>query len=91
MALASPRAAGRLRSAVGLPERDGLLVRGVVAGSPAERGGLQRGDLLVSADGRPLAAVDDLFDALDAAGEELVFGIVRGSDERELRVALGSA
>jgi serine protease Do len=91
VALAPRRHARRMRSAVGLPERDGLLVRGVVAGSPAERGGLQRGDLLVSADGRPLATVDDLFDALDAAGEELVFGIVRGSDERELRVAPGSA
>ena len=91
MALAPRRHARRMRSAVGLPERDGLLVRGVAAGSPAEHGGLQRGDLLVSADGRPLTAVDDLFDALDAAGEELVFGIVRGSDERELRVALGSA
>ena len=91
VALAPRRHARRMRSAVGLPERDGLLVRGVAAGSPAERGGLQRGDLLVSADGRPLTAVDDLFDALDAAGEELVFGIVRGSDERELRVALGSA
>ena len=79
------------RQAVGLPERDGLLVRGVVAGSPAERAGLQRGDLLVSADGRPLATVDDLFDALDSAGGELAFGVVRGSDERELRVALGPA
>src|SRR5215213_7992716 len=49
VALAPPRHARRMRSAVGLPERDGLLVRGVVADSPAERAGLQRGDLLVSA------------------------------------------
>ena len=91
VALAPRRHARRMRSAVGLPERDGLLVRGVVAGSPAERAGLQRGDLLVSADGRPLATVDDLFDALDSAGGELAFGVVRGSDERELRVALGPA
>ena len=88
VALAPRRHARRMRSAVGLPERDGLLVRGVVAGSPAERAGLERGDLLVSADARPLAAVDDLFDALDTAGDELVVGVVRGSDERELRVAL---
>ena len=49
VALASPRHARRLRTAVGLPERDGLLVRGVVDGSPAERAGLARGDLIVRA------------------------------------------
>src|SRR5918995_4266152 len=67
VALAPPRHARRMRSAVGLPERDGLLVRGVVPGSPAERAGVERGDLIVRAGGRPLASVDDLFDALDAA------------------------
>jgi S1-C subfamily serine protease len=78
-----------MRSAVGLPERDGLLVRGVVAGSPAERAGIQRGDLLVRAGGRTLASVDDLFDALDAATEgTLVLGVVRGSDERDVDVTL---
>src|SRR4051794_18406169 len=68
VALAPPRHARRMRRAVGLPERDGLLVRAVVQGSPAERAGLQRGDLIARADGRALASVDDLFDALDAAG-----------------------
>jgi serine protease Do len=91
VALASPRHARRLRSAVGLPDREGLLVRGVVAGSPAERAGLERGDLLVSAGGRPLTAIDDLLDALEAAGETLELGLVRGTDEREVTVALGPA
>jgi serine protease Do len=91
VALASPRHARRLRSAVGLPERDGLLVRGVVSGSPAERAGVERGDLLVSAGGRPLTAIDDLLDALEAAGETLALGLVRGADEREVTVALGAA
>ena len=45
--IAPPRAARRMRAAVGLPERDGLLVRGVVEDSPAGRAGLERGDLLV--------------------------------------------
>src|SRR5829696_2702398 len=36
VAIAPPRVARRLRSAVGLPERDGLLVRAVEDGSPAE-------------------------------------------------------
>ena len=61
-ALAHPRAARKLRAAVGLPERDGLLVRAVVDGSAAAAAGLEKGDLLVAAGERPLTSVDDLFD-----------------------------
>jgi serine protease Do len=91
VALAPPRHARRMRAAVGLPERDGLLVRGVVEDSPAARGGVQRGDLLVSAGGRPLTGIDDLFDALDGAGETLTLGLVRGTEEREVELALAAA
>jgi serine protease Do len=88
VALAHPRAARRLRAAVGLPERDGLLVRGVVDDSPAGRAGLERGDLLVAADGRELTGVDDLFEALDAAGDTLTLRVVRGTEERDVEVSL---
>jgi len=90
VALAPPRAARKLRAAVGLPEREGLLVRGVEADSPAGRAGLQRGDLLVAAAGAPLASVDALFDALEAAtgAETLVLTVVRGTEEREVTVTL---
>ena len=43
IALAPARAARRMRAAVGLPERDGLLVRGVVADSPAAKAGVRAG------------------------------------------------
>ncbi len=88
VALAPPRVARRMRAAVGLPEREGLLVRGVVDGSPAASAQLARGDLLVSAGDRPLAGMDDLFDALDRAGDTLTLGIVRGIEEHELEIAL---
>jgi S1-C subfamily serine protease len=93
VALAHPRAARRLRSAVGLPDREGLLVRGVVDGSPAARAGIERGDLLVAAGGAPLRGADDLFDALEAAGADgsLVLTVVRGADEREVTVELATA
>src|SRR5918994_7157840 len=84
LALAPPRAARRMRAAVGLPERDGLLVRGVEPGSPAEGAGLQQGDLLVAAGGRPLASFDDLFDALEGADGTLTLTVVRGTEEREV-------
>ena len=53
VALAHPRAARKLRAAVGLPDRDGLLVRGVLDGSAAAKAGLERGDLLIAAGGHP--------------------------------------
>jgi S1-C subfamily serine protease len=90
VALAPPRVARRMRAAVGLPERDGLLVRGVVDDSPAATAGVERGDLLVSAGDRPLASMDDLFEALDRAGDTLTLTIVRGADEREITADLRS-
>ena len=88
VALAPPRVARRMRAAVGLPERDGLLVRGVVDGSPAARAAVERGDLLVRAGDRPLTNMDDLFDALDQADDKLALGVVRGSEERDLEIDL---
>jgi serine protease Do len=85
----APAAAGRrLRRSVGLPERDGLLVRGVEGGSPAAVAGIAEGDLLVSVGDRPLLHVDDLYDGLDAVqlGGSLDLGVVRGTDERTVTV-----
>jgi serine protease Do len=85
VALAPPRVARRMRAAVGLPERDGLLVRALDADGAAAAAGLQRGDLLVRAGESDLASIDDLFDALEAAeGGELRLRVVRGSEEHEL-------
>ncbi len=89
VAIAPPRAARRLRRAVGLPERDGLLVRAVEEGSPADRAGVAQGDLIVAAADRPVEGVDALHEALDrAAAGEVSLTVVRGTDERELEVKL---
>jgi serine protease Do len=85
--LAPPDVARRLRRSVGLPDRDGLLVRAVEADGPADRSGLQQGDLIVTADGRPVADADQLYEALDGAGETLRLGVVRGADEIEMDIA----
>jgi serine protease Do len=90
VAIAPPHVARRLRHSVGLPERDGLLVRGVEEGSPAARAGLERGDLIVAAGGAPVARLDDVYAALDAAGDELALTVVRGTEEREVNVALAA-
>jgi serine protease Do len=87
IAVAPAHVARRLRRSVGLPDRDGVLVRGVEAGSPAEAAGIAEGDLLVAAGGRVVADVDDLHDALRETGLPLEVTLVRGTDERTVTVA----
>jgi serine protease Do len=85
VAIAPPLVARRLRSAVGLPERAGLLVRAVEEGGPADRAGVEKGDLIVAAGGTPTDSVEALYTALDtipATGGELELTVVRGTDER---------
>ncbi|MBX5468851.1 MAG: serine protease [Thermoleophilaceae bacterium] len=92
VAVASPRAARRMRRAVGLPERDGLLVRAVEEGSPAERAGIERGDLIVRAGDQPIDGIDALHAALDESVDgALRLSVVRGVDELALEVDLGEA
>ena len=77
--------ARRLRRAVGLPERDGLLVREVEEDSPAAKAGIAEGDLIVAVGGTPITSADDLFDALAGEGA-LEITLVRGADELKVTV-----
>lgn len=45
---------------LGLPSETGVRVMGVEPGSPAARGGLRAGDVLVAFEGRPVGGVDEL-------------------------------
>src|SRR3954452_21118240 len=81
VALAPPHVARRMRRAVGLPEREGLLVRGVRDGSPADRAGLGRGDLIVSVNGSEDDHLDALHAALEAGAATIELGLVRGAEE----------
>jgi len=91
VSLLPSRVARRLRHAVGLPEREGLLISDVEDGSPAEAAGLREGDLIVTAGGDPVATFDDLSAALGRAdkGGVLVVRVLRGADEVEVSVTLG--
>jgi len=91
VAVAPSRVARRLRASVGLPERDGLLVRGVEDGSLAAKAGIRDGDLIVEAAGKPVTDADELFETLAAAGETYEVKIVRGSEERTIAVGGGAA
>ena len=87
IAVAPAHVARRLRRSVGLPERDGVLVRGVEDGSPAEAAGIAEGDLLVGAAGKPVSDVDEVHEILRDAGFPLELTLVRGADERTVTVA----
>jgi S1-C subfamily serine protease len=89
IAIAPPHVARRLRRSVGLPDATGVLVRGVEEGSPAAKAGLERGDLLVELDGKPLERIDDLYAALDANAEVIALGVLRGADRRDVRIEFG--
>lgn len=86
IALAPPAVAAKLRASVGLPERVGLLVRGVEPDGPAANAGIAEGDLLVAAGDTPLDSIDALHDVLASAGASLSLTVVRGTEERTVTV-----
>jgi serine protease Do len=88
VALAPPHVAHRLRAAVGLPERDGLLVQQVFDDTPASAAGLRRGDLIVTVDGTPADSIDALYAALAGDATQLTLGLVRGTEEIQVIVRL---
>jgi serine protease Do len=91
VAVAPSHIARRMRRSVGLPEREGVLVRGVEDGSLAAGAGIEAGDLLVEAGGRPLTDADDLFTALGALELPFDVKLVRGAEERTVRVGGGAS
>lgn len=88
IAVAPAWLAARLRRAVGLSDRDGLLVREVEEGSPAADAGMEKGDLIAGAMGQAIADVDDLHAALDSleAGSTLELSVIRAEEERRVDV-----
>jgi S1-C subfamily serine protease len=75
----------------GLSQETGLLVVRVENGSPAARGGLMVGDLLVSFDGQPLHDTEDLQALLsgERVGKSLAVGVIRGGQLISTQVTVG--
>jgi S1-C subfamily serine protease len=57
----------RVVLAYGLTQSHGVRVLSIEPGSPADRAGLQVGDVIVGLDGADIASVDQLHQALDAS------------------------
>ncbi|MGH2771598.1 MAG: S1C family serine protease [Actinomycetota bacterium] len=86
--VAPPEVAKGLRRAVGLPEADGLLVRQVEEGSPAEKAGIQEGDLITALGGKAISDVDALHEALASASGEIELKVLRGTQERTVKASI---
>ena len=86
--VAPSHVARRLRRSVGLPERDGLLVRGIEDGSPAAGAGIREGDLIVRIAGADVADADSLLDAMAGAKGSVEVVVVRGTEELTLTADL---
>jgi serine protease Do len=92
IAVAPGHVARHLRRAVGLPDRDGVLVRGVEEDSPADAAGIREGDLIVFAGGVAIEDPDGLHEALTkAVAGKLDVGLVRGVEELTVKIDLGAS
>ncbi len=80
-----------LAATFGLDEAKGALVSEVIAGSPAEGAGFKRGDIILSFDGKPIDAVNDLprLVAATPVDTEVKAEIFREGKRRTLKVKIG--
>ena len=80
-----------LMSDLGLQRAQGALVSSVVSGSPAERGGVREGDVIIAFNGTPVADSNALRNAVarTAPGTEVELTVWRSRREERLRVRLG--
>jgi S1-C subfamily serine protease len=72
-------------------QESGLLLVGLEADSPAGKGGLMVGDILVGIDGEPVAHQDDLFVNLgaDTVGKSIPINVLRGGKLESIKVEIG--
>jgi S1-C subfamily serine protease len=64
---------------LGEPVRDGFGVEVVSPKTPADRAGLQPGDVILQADGRPVKTQQDISTAVDRSGGTLTLAVRRGA------------
>ena len=79
-----------LRSKLGSPQETGLILLSVEVDSPAERAGLQVGDILVALDGNPVTDVEDLQHSLrgDMVGRTVPIIVLHGGEHIEGEIAV---
>ncbi|OHB74958.1 MAG: hypothetical protein A2Z34_07920 [Planctomycetes bacterium RBG_16_59_8] len=91
-AFSHPRETGYLGVTVeAAPDGNGARVVTVAGGSPAGKGGIVKGDIILAVEGAEVASPDDLRERLGdhSPGEGVTIALLRGGKESECRVVLG--
>jgi serine protease Do len=80
-----------LAESFGMKNTNGALVAGVEKGSPAEKGGLETGDVITKFDGKPIVTTSDLPRAVAATkpGKDVPVEVIRKGATRTLTMAVG--
>ncbi len=75
---------------MGLEGRKGAFISNLYLGSPADKGGIQPGDYVVSLNGRPVASVDQLVRQVGdlPVGRKAEFGVIRDGKSRTVTVTI---
>ena len=80
-----------LAQAMGIKQHRGVLISDVIDGSPAEKAGVKRGDVVIELDGAPLKSTGQLRNTVAALGPDKVtrLGILRNNQRKTIEVKLG--
>ena len=80
-----------LAKSLGIKEREGALIGGIESGSPAEKAGLKRGDLVTEMNGKKITDVTNLRNMVAAAapGTKIDFKVIRNGKEQTITATLG--
>ena len=83
---------GQLGAFFGAPDGEGILVRDVNSGSPAEKAGVKAGDVIISLGGERVRSAGELREKLSAKREDkdrtVKLGVLRNKSEVSLTVDL---
>ncbi|MCX7894754.1 MAG: Do family serine endopeptidase [Thermoanaerobaculum sp.] len=78
------------QEAFNLPSREGALVHEVMEGSPAEKAGIQHGDVILGVNGKPIKSQRELIDTVSALppGTKVQLEIIRDGKRKTLTAVL---
>lgn len=81
-----------IAESLGLEQDEGALIAEVMPGSPAEAGGLSRGDVIRAIDGREMETPKDVSRTVASfdAGDDVTFDLWRDGKSRSIEVVIGA-
>lgn len=80
----------QLAQSLGLSRNDGVIISEVARNSPAERAGLETGDVIVEINGQRIASEEDVLVIIydGVVGQKLDFVVMRGGDKQQKTLTL---